>query len=216
MRKLTGRDLTNIAGTTIQGYHVEGVRIKRGTYTYSDHYGIILGRNDKGSYVTWQFHLDEDETINAYWGRYVGENKEVALRDFDTRDLDAKPFKVTIIETLKLTVEVEAIDRHEAEQTVSINWRNSEYVLTADNFFGVEFRASGSEDETDETVKYDEGESAKGEATEDKLNTIWQKYLRYLKGWTDSHSESGFYGMTPACFEEWMGCEHQEEQAHQE
>ena len=213
MRKLTDKDLSNIAGTAIQGYHVEGVRIKRGTYTDSDHYGIILGRNDKGSYVTWQFHLDEDETVNAYWGRYVGEDKKAALRDFNTRDLDAKPFKVTIIETLKLTVEVEAIDRHEAEQTVSNNWRNSEYVLTADNFFGVEFRASGSEDETGETVKGEDDEAAKDEDDEtskDELNIIWQKYLQYLRGWADSHSESEFYGMTPACFDEWLDNEYHE------
>ena len=201
MRKLTDKDLTNIAGTTIQGYHVEGVRIKRGTYTDSDHYGIILGRNDKGSYVTWQFHLDEDEVVNAYWGHYIGENKEAALRDFDTRDLDAKPFKVTIIEKLKLTVEVEAIDRHEAEQTVSDNWRNSEYVLTADNFAGVEFKVI--DDETNQAVK-------------DELGVIWDKYLQYLRDWADSHSEPGFYGTTPACFDEWFGCEYQEDMDNQE
>jgi hypothetical protein len=192
MRKLTDRDLTNIAGATIQGYHVEGVRIKRGKFSDSDHYGIILGRNNKGSYVTWQFHLDEDETVNAYWGHYVGENKEAALRDFDTRDLDTKPFKVTITETLKLTVEVEAIDRHEAEQTVSDNWRNSGYVLTADNFADVEFKAVDAE------------------AEKDALGIIWDKYLQYLRDWATSHAGSGFYGMTPACFDEWLNCEYPE------
>lgn len=50
-------------------------------------------------------------------------------------------FKVTITETLKLTVEIEAKDQHEAEQIVSDNWKNSEYVLNADNFVSAEFTA---------------------------------------------------------------------------
>ena len=52
-----------------------------------------------------------------------------------------RTFEVTITETLKLTVEVEARDQHEAEQIVSNNWRNSEYILDADNFVDVEFEA---------------------------------------------------------------------------
>ena len=50
-------------------------------------------------------------------------------------------FKVTITETLKLTVEVEAENQHEAEQIVFDNWKDSKYVLDADNFIGVEFEA---------------------------------------------------------------------------
>ena len=152
MRKLTDGDMTNIAGATVQGYYVEGVRIKRGTFSDSDHYGIILGRDDKGNYVTWQFHLDDDEQPYVYWGHYYLENKEAALRDFDIRDLDTKPFKVTITETLKLTVEVEAKDGVEAEQLVSDNWHNEQYVLTADNFAGVEFEVVGKEENHNECV----------------------------------------------------------------
>ena len=105
-----------------------------------------------------------------------------------------KEFKVTITETLKLTVEVEATDQHDAEQMVSDNWRNSEYVLGADNFAGVEFDAVPSEQ------------------VEDEASIIWRKYLQYLRDWSDSHSEPGFYGTTPACFDEWLGCEYQEEE----
>jgi len=140
IRKLTDIDLTNLAGSTVKGYHVEGVRIQRGSFTDSDHYGFILGRNASGDYVTWQFHFDNEE-LSVYWGHYFSENKDAALRDFNTRDLDSKPFKVTITETLKLTVEVEAMDKQQAEQVVSDNWRNSQYVLSADNFAGVEFEA---------------------------------------------------------------------------
>lgn len=58
-------------------------------------------------------------------------------------------FKVTITETLKRTVEVEAADQYEAEQMVSNGWHNCEYILTADNFTGVEFVAVPVEDGQD-------------------------------------------------------------------
>lgn len=142
MRRLTDNDLANIAGTVINDYHVENVRGKRGSCTDSDHYGIVLGRNQQGHYVTWQFHLLEDETVSVYWGHYFMENQEAAIRDFNTRDLDLSTFKVTITETLKLTVEVEAKDQDNAKQIVSDNWKASEYVLDADNFVSVEFEAA--------------------------------------------------------------------------
>jgi len=68
-----------------------------------------------------------------------------------------------------------------------------QYVLTADNFAGAEFTARRFGLENDEPV------------------IVWQKYLQYLRGRADSHSEPGFYGMTPAGFDEWLGCEHQED-----
>jgi hypothetical protein len=58
-----------------------------------------------------------------------------------------REFEVTVIETLKMTVSVEAKDRNEAEQIVSDNWRNSEYILDADNFVGVEFVAAPAKPE---------------------------------------------------------------------
>jgi hypothetical protein len=90
MRKLTDEDLKNIAGTTVLDYHVEGVRVKHGVFSDSDHYGIILGRSDSGHYVTWQFHLDEDEKPNVYWGHYYTENREGAVWDFETRGTENK------------------------------------------------------------------------------------------------------------------------------
>ena len=42
-------------------------------------------------------------------------------------------------------------------------------------------------------------------------SSAWEKYLRYLRGWADSHGEPGFYGMTPAGFDEWHENEYQEE-----
>lgn len=50
-------------------------------------------------------------------------------------------YKVTITETSKMYVEVEAESREEAEQIVGDGWRRSEYVLDSDYFDGVEFSA---------------------------------------------------------------------------
>ena len=86
MRKLTEADMTSIIGMTIEGYHVEQVRVKRGSCTDSDHYGILLCRNDRDRYVTWQWHLDENEEVTTYWGHYFMENRDAAVRDFNTRE----------------------------------------------------------------------------------------------------------------------------------
>lgn len=53
-----------------------------------------------------------------------------------------KEFDVTITETLKLTVSVEASSKEEAEQMVSDQWRAGEHVLDADNFVDVEFESN--------------------------------------------------------------------------
>ena len=52
-----------------------------------------------------------------------------------------RQFEVTITELLKKTVTVVAKDKFEAEQTVSDFWRNSMYILDADDFHSVEFEA---------------------------------------------------------------------------
>ncbi len=84
MRKLTEQDIANITGSTLHGYHVEAARIKQGPFIDSDHYGFILGKNSNGQYVTWEFHLTEDESVSVYWGHYIMDREE-ALRDFDAR-----------------------------------------------------------------------------------------------------------------------------------
>lgn len=52
-----------------------------------------------------------------------------------------KKYKVTITEMLKMTVEVEAEDRWEAEYIVSDKWHSGEYILMSEDFAGVEFKA---------------------------------------------------------------------------
>jgi hypothetical protein len=53
-----------------------------------------------------------------------------------------RQFEVTITELLKKTVTVVAKDKFEAEQMVSDFWRNSMYILDADDFHSVEFEAN--------------------------------------------------------------------------
>lgn len=56
-----------------------------------------------------------------------------------------KTYEVTITETLQKTVEVEANSREEAERQVEENWNNSEYILDAEAFKGVDFSAREKE-----------------------------------------------------------------------
>ena len=54
---------------------------------------------------------------------------------------------MTITETLKRTVEVEAENQHEAKQIVSDGWHNSKYILGAEDFVDVNFEAKPVIDE---------------------------------------------------------------------
>ena len=69
-----------------------------------------------------------------------------------------KEFDVTITETLRLTVSVEAASKEEAEQMVNDQWRAGDYVLDADNFVDVEFESNdgkeiSAEREPDNTIE---------------------------------------------------------------
>lgn len=72
----------NILGVSIDGYIIEKARIKGGGFSDSDHYGILLAKNEAGHYVTWQFHLDDGFPM-AYWGHYFNQNYDAALSDFN-------------------------------------------------------------------------------------------------------------------------------------
>ena len=141
MRRLTDEDLACIKGRTIQGYRVVAARIKQGPFVDSNRYGFLLGRNMAGEYVTWQFHLTEDESVSVYWGHFIMDRDE-ALRDFNARGMDSPQwFDVTITETLQLTVRVEDTDKQKAEQIVAADWRKREFALGPEHFSNVEFKA---------------------------------------------------------------------------
>jgi len=149
MRKLTEQDLTNIIGMKRCGYTIEKARVKRGPYRDSDHYGFVLCKSIEGNYVTWQFHLDENEKPTVYWGHYFLKEYDKALLDFTTRDNDDPPgesqpprlFNVTISEELRRSVTVSATSREEAEQIVNDDWSAGQHVLGADDFCRVAITA---------------------------------------------------------------------------
>lgn len=54
-----------------------------------------------------------------------------------------KTYLVEITETLQKTVEVQAHSKAEAEAIAEDQWRHEKYVLTAEDFVTVEFKAIG-------------------------------------------------------------------------
>ena len=54
-------------------------------------------------------------------------------------------YAVTITDTLQKTVEIEANSNAEAEAMVEARWNDSEYILDADSFVGVDFSARSNE-----------------------------------------------------------------------
>jgi hypothetical protein len=54
-------------------------------------------------------------------------------------------YKVKITKILEMTVEVEAENESSAEQQINDKWRNSEYILDADNFIDVTFEVENYE-----------------------------------------------------------------------
>jgi len=56
-----------------------------------------------------------------------------------------KTYQVEITETLKKTVEIEADNPDEAEEIASQHWKNSEFILDAECFDGVEFKTVGKQ-----------------------------------------------------------------------
>ena len=51
-----------------------------------------------------------------------------------------KEYDINIVETLEKTVTVKADSYEEARQMVEDSWHESEYILDAENFTGVDFR----------------------------------------------------------------------------
>lgn len=35
----------------------------------------------------------------------------------------------------------------------------------------------------------------------------WDEYIKYLHKWAVEHSDKGFNGCSPVCYDEWLGCE---------
>ena len=72
-----------------------------------------------------------------------------------------KKFGVTITETLKKKVEVEAETQEEAEQIVTDDWYKGEHVLDADDFTEVVFEAKENQPEKIKVVLLEPGKVAR-------------------------------------------------------
>ena len=77
-----------------------------------------------------------------------------------------KTYNVLITETLQKTVLVEAETEQEAHRRVSDAWKNSEYILDADSFQGVEFHVTGEADGDSGEKNLDRVERKGGEPDE--------------------------------------------------
>ena len=77
-----------------------------------------------------------------------------------------KEYKVLITETLQKTVIVEASSEQEAHRRATDAWKNSEYILDADAFQGVEFHVLGETDGGECEKDIDRIERKGGEAGE--------------------------------------------------
>lgn len=36
------------------------------------------------------------------------------------------------------------------------------------------------------------------------MNKQWASYLQYLRDWASTHTDTGCFGMSPVCFDEWL------------
>ena len=74
------------------------------------------------------------------------------LTERDISSIGLEPtqwYDVTVTETLKQIIRMEAHSPEEAERFVAKDWVNREFVLDAENFTGVKFQAVPVEDERD-------------------------------------------------------------------
>ena len=69
------------------------------------------------------------------------DNAKAIYESYEERSKTMKTYEVTITETLQMTVEVEANSKEEAEELVERKWNDSEYILDAEAFKGVDFSA---------------------------------------------------------------------------
>lgn len=102
-----------------------------------------------------------------------------------------KKFEVTITETLKKTVEVEAETQEEAEQIVTDDWYKGEHILDADNFTEVVFEAKENEPEKIKVVLLEPGKVAR--------ETEIDASLEGMQSVVGGLIQPGYYFEEPVC-----------------
>lgn len=85
----------------------------------------------------------------------LSEKIAMAESEKEMAQVNSKPvkFEVTITETLKKTVTIEADSLEEAEQLVTDNWYKGDYILDADSFVGVEFEGKTAVEKTKDLIE---------------------------------------------------------------
>ena len=102
-----------------------------------------------------------------------------------------KKFEVTITETLKKKVEVEAETQEEAEQIVTDEWYKGDHILVADDFAEVIFEAKEKEPEKIKVVLLEPGKVARAAEIDASLEGM-QSVVGGL-------IEPGYYFEEPVC-----------------
>lgn len=102
-----------------------------------------------------------------------------------------KKFEVTITETLKKKVEVEAETQEEAEQIVTDDWYKGEHILDANNFTEVVFEAKEYEPEKIKVVLLEPGKIARTA----EIGTS----LKDLQEIVDGYIETAHFFDEPVC-----------------
>ena len=102
-----------------------------------------------------------------------------------------KKFEVTITETLKKKVEVEAETQEEAEQIVTDEWYKGDHILGADNFTEVVFEAKENEPEKIKVVLLEPGKVAR--------ETEIDASLEGMQSVVGGLIQPGYYFEEPVC-----------------
>ena len=105
-------------------------------YLYVD--GIYIGIDNSTGH-TWTEEFQDLKQCKNWLRDSSAINETESLGN---GDIQYNHYNVTITETLKLTVVIEASNKEEAEQIVSDAWRNSDYILDNCAFNGVTFEAT--------------------------------------------------------------------------
>jgi len=106
-----------------------------------DTYSSIYGETARQAFEEFMENRDKAGILEGQQNSLAEKIAEAESVKVSEEKASSNLFDVTITETLKMTVQVEAEDLLEAEQMVSANWHKQEYILDADNFTGVEFEA---------------------------------------------------------------------------
>ena len=100
--------------------------------------GVQRAAFDRGYYELVNF-IDAHRTAYVH---YIFTGEELPDEDETEEEQGEIPqYRVTITETLKFTVDIDADSAEEAERIAEQNWKEGNYIIDSAHFAGVEFPA---------------------------------------------------------------------------